>query len=110
VLALALYFQLPFGRLNKATPEVKELGELLGRGANSAALRLVNFAACDPYILSSGRHGMASGATVCKPVWDEYVEDKERLFREASEIRAKLQNQSIEKALDLQDVDFIGHE
>ena len=62
VLALALYFQLPFGRLNHGTPEVKELGRILGRGENSAALRLVNFAACDPYILATGRHGMSSGA------------------------------------------------
>lgn len=99
VLTLALYFQLPFGRLNHGTPEVKELGNLLGRGANSAALRLVNFAACDPYILETGRHGMSSGATVCKPVWDEYVNDKDRLFREAAEIRARLLNQEIEDLL-----------
>lgn len=93
VLTLALYFQLPFGRLNHTTPEVRELGQLIGRGENSAALRLVNFAACDPYILETGRHGMQSGVGVCKPVWDEYVGDKERLYREAAEIRARLQKQ-----------------
>lgn len=109
VLTLALYFQLPFGRLNRGTPEVKELGTLLGRGENSAALRLVNFAACDPYILETGRHGMASGASVCKPVWDEYANDKERLFREAAEIRARIQNQSIEDSLKIQPGDFVGH-
>lgn len=37
--ALALYFQLPFGRLRHATPEVRGHGELIGRGENSAALR-----------------------------------------------------------------------
>ena len=76
VLALALYFQLPFGRLNRNTPEVRELGRLLGRGENSAALRLVNFAACDPYILATGRHGMASGAKTCMPVWEEYAKTR----------------------------------
>ena len=65
VLTLALYFQLPFGRLNHATPEVRDLGRLTGRGENSVALRLVNFAACDPYILGTGRHGMSSGVKVC---------------------------------------------
>lgn len=110
VLALALYFQLPFGRLNHGTPEVQELGELLGRGKNSAALRLVNFAACDPYILATGRHGMASGASVCKPVWDEYVDDKERLFKDAAEIRARLQNKSIEESLGIGENDYTGHE
>ncbi|MBQ7820165.1 MAG: HNH endonuclease [Bacteroidales bacterium] len=110
VLTLALYFQLPFGRLNHSTPEVKELGRLLRRGENSAALRLVNFAACDPYILASGRHGMSSGVKVCKPIWDEYVNDKEKLFQEAAEIRAKLQKQTIEKSLVINPQDYEGYE
>lgn len=63
-MTLSVYFQLPFGRLNRTTPEVKELAELLGRTDSSAALRLVNFAACDPYIINSGRKGMAAGASV----------------------------------------------
>ncbi|MBU0290175.1 HNH endonuclease [Hallella faecis] len=108
VLALALYFQLPFGRLNRNTPEVRELGRLLGRGENSAALRLVNFAACDPYILATGRHGMASGAKTCMPVWEEYANNKERLFKEAAEIRARLQQQSIEQSLGITTTDLEG--
>ncbi len=108
VLALALYFQLPFGRLNRCTPEVKELGRLLGRGENSAAIRLTNFAACDPYILSTGRHGMTSGRNVCMPVWEEYANDKERLFKEAAEIKARIQQKSLEQTLDIKDSDLIG--
>lgn len=110
VLTLALYFQLPFGRLNRSTPEVYELGQLLGRGENSAALRLVNFAACDPYIINSGRHGMASGSKVCQPVWDEYVNDKERLYLEAAQIRARLERKTIEESLNISRADFNGHE
>lgn len=110
VLTLALYFQLPFGRLNHSTPEVVALSRLIGRTNNSVALRLVNFAACDPYILATGRHGMSSGVNVCQPVWDEFVNDKERLFAEAAQIRARLQNQSIEESLGLKESDFIGHE
>lgn len=108
VLTLALYFQLPFGRLNRGTPEVKELGRLLGRGENSAALRLVNFAACDPYILATGRHGMASGAKTCQPVWEEYVNDKERLFKEAAEIRARLMKETIEHSLGIPETGLVG--
>lgn len=99
VLALALYFQLPFGRLNHGTPEVQALAKLIGRTNNSAALRLVNFAACDPYILATGRHGMAGGERICQPVWDEYVNDKERLYKEASEIKARLENKNLEEQL-----------
>lgn len=108
VLTLALYFQLPFGRLNRCTPEVKELGRLLGRGENSAAIRLTNFAACDPYILSTGRHGMMSGKKICMPIWEEYANDKERLFKEAAEIKARIQQKSIEHSLGIKDTDIIG--
>lgn len=52
ILTLSVYFQLPFGRLNSRTPEVMELARIIGRTSSSAALRLVNFAACDPYIIN----------------------------------------------------------
>lgn len=110
ILALSVYFQLPFGRLNRRTPEVVELARLIGRSANSAALRLVNFAACDPYIINSGRTGMTAGKTVCMPIWEEFADDKDRLFGEAQIIKAKLLNQSIEQTLELTDKDFKGRE
>ena len=110
ILALSVYFQLPFGRLHSNTPEVKELARVIGRTDSSAALRLTNFAACDPYIINSGRTGMTSGKTVCMPIWEEFAGDKERLFNEAQIIKAKLLNQTIEKTLELTDKDFEGKE
>lgn len=101
ILTLSVYFQLPFGRLNRTTLEVKELARLIGRSENSAALRLVNFAACDPYITESGRTGMPAGMSVCKPIWDEFAGDKEKLFLEAQRIKAHLLNKPIEETLHL---------
>lgn len=110
VLALALYFKLPFGRLNHRTREVRELAAFIGRSDNSVALRLVNYAACDPYILETGRHGMASGANTCMPYWNEYHNNKEKLFLDAETIRARMLKQPIERVLKLTDKDFEGHE
>lgn len=110
ILALSVYYQLPFGRLNHTTPEVRELARVLGRSENSAALRLVNFAACDPYIIESGRHGMSSGASVCMPIWEEFANDKERLFSEAQRIKAEMLHQSIEETLHLTKPDLEGKE
>ena len=110
ILALSVYFQLPFGRLNHTTPEVKELARVLGRSENSAALRLVNFAACDPYIINSGRTGMTSGIGVCMPIWKEFNEDRERLFCEAQRIKASMLHQSIEDTLHLTASDLEGKE
>jgi putative restriction endonuclease len=108
IVTLSLYFQLPFGRLNHSTPEVRELARIIGRTDNSVALRLVNFAACDPYILNSGRHGMSSGVNVCKPIWDEYCNDHERLFLEAEAIKAKMLRQPIEERLGITESDLQG--
>ncbi len=110
IIVLDLYFKLPFGRLNRNTPEVKTLAKLIGRTDNSVALRLVNYAACDSYILSTGRHGMASGRDRCMPYWDQYANDKERLFLKAEEIRARLSKTPIETILDIKPEDFIGQE
>lgn len=110
ILTLSVYFQLPFGRLNRTTPEVKELARLIGRSDNSAALRLVNFAACDPYITESGRTGMPAGMSVCKPIWDEFAGDKEKLFLEAQRIKAYLLNKPIEETLHLTQREMEGKE
>ena len=88
ILALSVYFQLPFGRISHRTPEVKELARLIDRSDNSAALRLSNFAACDPAITGSGRTGMRGGVSVCQPIWDAYAGNRTLLESEARRIKA----------------------
>lgn len=96
ILVLNLYYKLPFGKLHTRTKEVQELASLLGRSVNSIALRLVNYAACDPYIIASGRKGMASGKDQCQPYWDEFSNDRETLLFESERILANLQGTTIE--------------
>ena len=110
IVVLDLYFKLPFGQLSTRTLEVKALADLMGRSDNSVALRLVNYAACDPYILETGRHGMAAGRDRCMPFWDRYANDKESLFLKAEEIRAKLSQMPIETRLSLNAEDVEGKE
>lgn len=110
IVVLDLYFKLTFGRLNRRTPEVKALARLIGRSDNSVALRLVNYAACDPYIINSGRHGMSSGKERCMPYWNAFANNKEALFLKAEEIKARLSHKSIEQQLELTPEDFIGRE
>ncbi len=53
ILTLNLYLKLTFGQMNQSNPKVKNLAELLGRTSGSIAMRLVNFAACDPILQAS---------------------------------------------------------
>lgn len=108
VVTLSLYFQLPFGRLNHTTKEVIALAKTIGRTANSVALRLSNFAACDPYIINSGRHGMVGGLSICKPIWEEYEFNREKLFLDAEYYLAQIKKESVETHLKLTSQDFVG--
>ena len=110
IITLALYFKLPFGKLNHCTKEVKDLAKLIGRTDNSVALRLSNFAACDPYIIESGRHGMSAGVKVCQPIWDRYVLNKEKLYLDASLIQSEYEQKTIEQFLQITNTDLIGKE
>lgn len=108
IVTLSLYFKLPFGRLNRNTKEVIELANIIGRTNNSVALRLVNFAACDPYIINSGRTGMPAGVKVCQPIWDEFYNNKEMLFLTAQQLLAEYQHTTVEHTLNLTQKDFTG--
>jgi putative restriction endonuclease len=110
ILVLALYFKLPFGRLNRTTREVKELAKLIGRTDNSVALRLVNYAACDPYIFNSGRSGMTSGRSRCMPFWNEYANNKEKLFLLAETYKAELKSVRLEDHLAIDRTELVGKE
>lgn len=53
---------------------------------------------------------MEGGEKVCQPIWDEFANDKERLFMEAERIKAKMLKQPIEKILQIQPSDLLGKE
>lgn len=107
---LDLYFKLPFGKLRSSTPEVKELAGILGRSDNAIAMRLANYASCDPYIIESGRKGLGDHVAMCMPYWEKYANDKSTLFLEAERIKARLKNISLDEELNLTPQDFTGRE
>lgn len=100
ILAFNLYLKLPFGKLHKGTPEIIELAQLIGRSVNSVALRLVNYASCDPQLQSRGISGMKGGQKQCQPIWDEFANNREALIFESERILAERQNQTIETKFD----------
>ena len=96
ILTFNLYLKMPFGKMHNGNPQVVELAKLLGRSANSIALRLVNFASCDPALKARGIKGMSGGIAQCTPYWEEFANDREKLIFESERILAKYQNTSIE--------------
>jgi putative restriction endonuclease len=71
-LALALYCQLPFGKMHSRNQDIIRLAEKIGRTSSAVAMKLVNFASLDPEIVSSGRSGLGNASAMDRQVWEKF--------------------------------------
>lgn len=90
VLALFLYYQLPFGRLHARNPLIIKWAEIINRNANAVAMKLVNFASLDPVIIASGRKGMGNTSSLDREIWEFYNNRLDLLNTEAELILKKI--------------------
>lgn len=95
-MALNLYLKLPFGKLHSRTPEIIKLASIIDRTPGSVAMRLNNFASVDPYHQQRGIIGLPGGRKQVKPIWDEFIENKEDLLFESEMILAQMENVPLE--------------
>jgi hypothetical protein len=75
LVALNLYHKLTFGQLHARQPVIVALAERLGRGANSVAMKLCNFASLDPALKLRGIKGLAGASALDRTVWNEFHAD-----------------------------------
>lgn len=59
---LALYVQIPFGKISHGNPYVQALAQAIGRTPSSVSLKLSNLARLDPKLQSRGVAGMSHGS------------------------------------------------
>lgn len=76
MLALNLYFKLPFGQQHSDNPKIRKVAERLDRTAGSVNMKLNNFAAIDPDL---DREGLQNYSEKDKDIWDEYWENLDEL-------------------------------
>lgn len=86
ILALYLYFQLPFGQLHSGNPEIQLLAEAIGRTHSSVAMKLANLASLDPKITDSGRKGLDGASKLDREVFDRFQQDWTSLVIEAERL------------------------
>jgi putative restriction endonuclease len=75
LVALNLYHKLTFGQLHARQPVIVDLAEKLGRGANSVAMKLCNFASLDPALKLRGIKGLAGASALDRAMWNEFHAD-----------------------------------
>lgn len=74
LVALNLYHKLTFGLLHAKQPAIVALAEKLGRGSNSVAMKLCNFASLDPALKLRGIKGLEGASKLDRQTWNEFHE------------------------------------
>ena len=72
LIALNLYHKLTFGLLHSKQPAIITLAEKFGRGANSVAMKLCNFASLDPALKLRGIKGLEGASKLDREIWQEF--------------------------------------
>jgi hypothetical protein len=75
LIALNLYHKLTFGQLHARQPAIMAVAEKLGRGANSVAMKLCNFASLDPALKLRGIRGLEGASALDRSIWEEFHRD-----------------------------------
>ncbi|MGB8472699.1 MAG: HNH endonuclease [Candidatus Acidiferrum sp.] len=75
LIALNFYHKLTFGQLHARQPVVIALAAKLGRGANSVAMKLCNFASLDPALKLRGIKGLEGASALDRATWEEFHAD-----------------------------------
>ncbi|HWX22460.1 MAG TPA: HNH endonuclease [Candidatus Binatia bacterium] len=90
LVALNLYHKLTFGQLHSRNPAIIALAEKLGRGANSLAMKLCNFASLDPALKLRGIKGLEGASALDRTVWNEFHENLEEAVPASEEALRRL--------------------
>jgi putative restriction endonuclease len=72
LVTLNLYHKLTFGQLHARQPAIVALAEKLGRGSNSVAMKLCNFASLDPALKLRGIKGLEGASALDREIWNEF--------------------------------------
>jgi putative restriction endonuclease len=75
LVALNLYHKLTFGQMYARQPAIVDLAVKLGRGSNSVAMKLCNFASLDPALKLRGIKGLEGASALDRELWKEFHEN-----------------------------------
>lgn len=90
LVALNLYHKLTFGQLHGRQPAIIALAEKMGRGANSVAMKLSNFASLDESLKLRGIRGLQGASALDRQTWTEFHENAGDLVPASEEAFRKL--------------------
>jgi predicted restriction endonuclease len=90
LLALNLYYKIPFGQFDHQNPKVINLAKLIDRTPSSVAMQLSNFASLDPYHQSRGVSGLRPPGKLAQQLWAEAQDSWESIIIESENLLENL--------------------
>ncbi|MFP1729742.1 HNH endonuclease [Lonsdalea quercina] len=90
LVAFTLYSQLPFGKLHSRNPDIIHYATLLNRTPSALAMKLVNLASLDPFIIASGRIGLRGASNADRAMWQEMNADPARFEQQCEQAMARI--------------------
>jgi putative restriction endonuclease len=99
--ALNLYHKLTFGQLHARQPAIVALASRMGRGANSLAMKLSNFASLDPALKLRGIKGLEGASNLDRVIWKEFHENLDEAVPASEDMLRKLFNVSVNSTLEV---------
>lgn len=96
VVAFYVYCIIPFSSSSKTNPTVIYYANLLSRTPSALNMKIGNIGRIDPELKKKNITGLTHGAKMEEVVWDNFVNDKEKLIYEAQKIIEKLTSKPIE--------------
>jgi putative restriction endonuclease len=94
IIAFNLYCKIPFGRIHRGNPLVKELAKAIGRTPSAVSWKLANFARLDPALKKRNIAGATHGAAAEVEIWNEFNKNWESLAFQSERLLAKLTGQN----------------
>ncbi len=107
LIALNLYCKIPFGRLHKGNPIIKEVALKMDRTPSSLALKLCNFASLDPVLHARGISGMKGAANQDRSLWNEFKANLPTLGPQSEELLHDLITSKEDEEVELLDHDHV---
>lgn len=105
--ALNLYWKIPYNKISGSSNfKIKQIAKIIGRSPGALAYKLMNFTSLDSEKQKKGNKGKDGASKADKIIWEKYYNKWEKLAVDSYEILARMNNQSLEEFISLEDEIF----
>lgn len=91
-IALALYYKIPFGKIDKNNPSIIAVAEKLNRTPSALAMKMCNLAHFDKTLQRENKTGLPHGSKMDEYVWKKYAMEFDTLAQINESLKITLPN------------------